>query len=132
MALDTAADLLKALIQSKLLLPDQLEEVRKSLAPRFADSRGLARELVKRGWLTPYQVNEIFRGRGAKLLLGSYVLMERLGEGGMGQVYKARNWKLGQVVAVKLIRAERLSKPDAVRRFHREIRAAAQLTHPNI
>src|SRR4029453_12788769 len=104
MALDTVADLLKALTQGKLLLPDQLEEVRKSLASRFADPRGLARELVKRGWLTPYQVNEIFRGRGAKLLLGSYVLLERLGEGGMGQVYKARNWKLGQIVAVKVIR----------------------------
>ena len=50
----------------------------------------------------------------------------------MGQVFKARNWKLGRVVALKLIRKERLDNPDAVRRFQREIRAAAQLDHPNI
>jgi hypothetical protein len=39
--------------------------------------------LVRRGWLTPYQVNQLSRGRGDELLLGSYVLMERLGQGGM-------------------------------------------------
>jgi serine/threonine protein kinase len=60
------------------------------------------------------------------------VLLERLGEGGMGTVYKARNWKLGQVVALKLIRPERLKSANGVRRFQREIRAAAQLDHPNI
>src|SRR5205814_5186815 len=51
---------------------------------------------------------------------------------GMGAVYKARNWKLGQVVAVKLIRPERLSNPGTIIRFQREIRASAQLDHPNI
>ncbi|MBA4182179.1 MAG: hypothetical protein C0506_16455, partial [Anaerolinea sp.] len=57
---------------------------------------------------------------------------ERLGEGGMGTVFKARHRKLGRVVAVKRIRKERLGNSAAVRRFHREIRAAAQLDHPNI
>ena len=98
----------------------------------FPAPRALAGELIRRGWLTPYQVNQLLQGRGRDLLLGSYVLLERLGEGGMGQVFKARNWKLGRVVALKLIRKERLDNPDAVRRFQREIRAAAQLDHPNI
>src|SRR5207245_2837036 len=71
---------------------------------RFPDARALARELVQRGWLTPFQVNQLFLGRGQDLLLGSYVLLERLGEGGMGAVFKARNWKLGQVVALKVIK----------------------------
>jgi eukaryotic-like serine/threonine-protein kinase len=60
------------------------------------------------------------------------VLLGPLGEGGMGQVFKARNWKRGGVVALKLIRKERLDNPDAVRRFEREVRAAAALSHPNI
>ena len=47
-------------------------------------------------------------GRGEELLLGSYVLLERLGEGGMGEVFKARNWKLGQTVALKLISKARM------------------------
>ena len=50
----------------------------------------------------------------------------------MGQVFKARNRKLGRVVALKLIRKDRLDNPDAVRRFQREVRAAAPLDHPNI
>ena len=88
--------------------------------------------MIRRGWLSPYQVNQLFRGRGAELLLGSYVLLEKLGEGGMGQVFKAKNWKLGRIVAVKIIRKEKLDNLDAVRRFQREIRAAAELEHPNI
>src|SRR5207302_265585 len=83
-------------------------------------------------WLTPYQINQIFAGRGRDLLLGSYVLLQRVGEGGMGQVFKARNWKLGHVVALKVVRKERLANVDAGRRFQREIMAAAQLAHPNI
>jgi tRNA A-37 threonylcarbamoyl transferase component Bud32 len=50
----------------------------------------------------------------------------------MGAVFKARNWKLGRIVALKLIRKERLDSPEAVRRFQREVRAAAALDHPNI
>ncbi len=101
-------------------------------AGTFRDPRTLAGELVRRGWLTPYQVNQLFQGRAAQLVLGPFLLLERLGEGGMGQVFKARHRKLGRLVALKVIRKERLSHPDAVRRFRREIQAAAQLSHPNI
>src|SRR5262249_11584161 len=78
------------------------------------------------------QVTQLSQGRGPALLLGSYVLLERLGEGGMGAVFKARNWKLGRVVALKLIRKEHLKDAEVVARFRREIRAAARLCHPNI
>ncbi|MBL8799733.1 MAG: protein kinase, partial [Planctomycetia bacterium] len=81
---------------------------------------------------TPYQVNQLFQGKGRELLLGSYVLLERLGEGGMGQVFKARHQKMGRIIALKLIRKDRLANPVALRRFEQEIRAAAQLSHPNI
>ncbi len=59
-------------------------------------------------------------------------MLERLGEGGMGQVFKARHLLMKRLVAVKLIRKERLAQPEAVRRFHRELRAVAALQHPNI
>ncbi len=64
--------------------------------------------------------------------LGQYDLLELLGEGGMGQVYKARHRLMQRIVALKVIRKEQLIDPGAVARFHREIRAAAQLNHPNI
>jgi serine/threonine protein kinase len=116
----------------RLLEPAQCEELSRQLQGRTIGPRTFACELIERGWLTPFQANQVHLGRGQDLLLGSYVLMERLGEGGMGAVFKARNWKLGQVVAIKLIRKERLNNTDSIRRFQREIRAAALLRHPNI
>jgi formylglycine-generating enzyme required for sulfatase activity/WD40 repeat protein/serine/threonine protein kinase len=126
----TTNDLLEFLQSQRLLSAEQLGVLAREKP--LADARALARILVQRGWLTPYQVNELLLGRGQRLLLGSYVLLDLLGEGGMGQVFKARNWKLGQIVAVKLIRKERLTNPASIKRFYREIRAAAALEHPNI
>jgi tRNA A-37 threonylcarbamoyl transferase component Bud32 len=132
MPVDTVASFVEALHRGRLLDARQLDELMTRLLPRFPESRALARELVRCGWLTPFQVNQLFQGHGEELLLGSYVLLERLGGGGMGQVFKARNWKLGGVVALKVIRKDRLASEVAVRRFQREIRAAAQLNHPHI
>jgi serine/threonine protein kinase/Leucine-rich repeat (LRR) protein len=131
MAVASTAPLVDALRQFRLLEPAQLQDI-VALQARFPEPKGLAGELIRRGWLTPYQANQVLQGKGQDLLLGSYVLLERLGEGGMGQVFKARNWKLGRVVALKLIRKERLSNPAAIHRFQREVRAAAALAHPNI
>jgi WD40 repeat protein/serine/threonine protein kinase len=127
----SGTDLLSAVRQARLLLPPQLEEAAR-LPASAGDARSLARELVQRGWLTPFQVNKLFQGRGAALVLGQYVLLERLGEGGMGQVFKAHHQRLERLVALKLIRPDRLASPDAIQRFHREARAAARLAHPNI
>ncbi len=130
-ALVSVVPLVRDLRQYRLLDAAQLGEV-EAQAAHFADAKALAAELMRRGWLTPHQANRLLMGRGRELVVGSYVLLERLGEGGMGTVYKARNWKLGRVVALKLIRPDRLANPDAVRRFRREVQAAAALAHPNI
>ena len=121
----------EALLQNRLLEPEQHAEL-STLQLRFSDPPLLAQELIRRSWLTPYQVNQLFLGRGSDLVLGSYILLERLGEGGMGQVFKASQGKLKRVVALKIIRKDFLSNPRAVPRFLREIQAAAQLSHPNI
>src|SRR5262245_8981426 len=123
-------DLVEVVRGLRLLAPAELDEAA-ALAAHFPEPRALAGELVKRGWLSPYQVNQLFLGRGAELLLGSYVLLARLGAGGMGEVFQARNWKLGRVVALKLVRPDRLGTPEAVRRFRREVRATARLSHPH-
>lgn len=122
---------LAALSRVPLLDPAQLEELHRRAGSIF-DPATLARELIDSDVISAFQANLILDDRGDELLLGSYVLVEKLGEGGMGTVFAARNWKLGHRVAIKLIRQERLNSPDAVRRFYREIRAAAQLDHPNV
>jgi serine/threonine-protein kinase len=131
MASTSTSGLVDALRQHRLLPPHQLDQLG-PVAARAGDSRVLAKELLSRGWLTSFQINQLLRDRGKELILGSYVLLERLGEGAMGEVYKARHRELDRVVALKVIRKERLANPDAVHRFQREIRAASQLSHRNI
>lgn len=131
MSIDTAPALLLALRECHLLDAEQ-EEAAAALRQQFLQPKALARELLQRGWVTPYQINNIFLGRRSDLVLDSYVLLERLGEGGMGTVFKARNWKLGRTVALKLIRADRLMQANGARRFQREVHVAAQLDHPNV
>ena len=65
-------------------------------------------------------------------VLGTYELIELIGEGGMGAVYRARDSRLGRDVAIKVIRPELASHPDRISRFDREARLLASLNHPNI
>ncbi len=122
---------MEALKYLQILEPDQVRELA-SLQFRFVDPRQLAQQMIRRGWLTPYQVNLLFLGRDYELLLGKYILLERLGEGSMGQVYKARQKPLNRIVALKVIRKDFRENPRALPRFQREIQLASQLSHPNI
>ena len=67
-----------------------------------------------------------------ELVLDQYVLLELLGQGGIGAVYKARQIRMNRLVALKVIKREALASPAAVERFRREAEAAAKLSHPNI
>ena len=65
-------------------------------------------------------------------MLGEYQVLEELGHGGMGRVYKALHTKLDRVVAIKVLPRGRVEDPQAIARFEREMRAVGQLAHPNI
>src|SRR5215472_10121163 len=64
--------------------------------------------------------------------LGPYEIVSALGAGGMGEVYRARDHRLGRDVAVKVLPAALSHDPERLRRFEQEARAAAALNHPNI
>ncbi len=65
-------------------------------------------------------------------VLPEFDILEEIGRGGMGMVYRARRREDGHIVAVKVIRKDRLQHEESVRRFRREAQAAARLSHPNI
>jgi|HubBroStandDraft_6_1064221.scaffolds.fasta_scaffold16430_3 Tol biopolymer transport system component len=65
-------------------------------------------------------------------LIGHYRVLEKIGSGAMGEVFRARDERLGRDVALKLIRPASSQNPDHLRRFELEARAAAALNHPNI
>jgi serine/threonine protein kinase len=64
--------------------------------------------------------------------IAGFEILEEINRGGMGVIYKARQTGLNRLVALKVISPERLSSPEAMRRFRREVQAAALLSHPNI
>lgn len=96
------------------------------------DPYALGVELAQRGYLTQYQVKKVFKGKGDSLVLGPYRILDRIGAGGMGRIYRAWHTRLKLPVAVKMIHREHLDSTRAMERFAREIETAAHLEHPNI
>jgi len=89
-------------------------------------------ELTASGRLTAFQREILLAGEGEHLCLGQYRIRDRLGAGGMGQVYLAEHVVMDRLVALKVIADRFLSDAEAMRRFRREVRIAARLNHPNI
>jgi serine/threonine-protein kinase len=121
----------KQLEESGVLTAETLGEF---LPPRSHPQNGedLARELVRHKKLTKFQAEEVFRGNGKSLSLGNYVLLEKIGAGGMGQVFKAEHRRMHRIVAVKMLPGAMMQNTAVVARFEREVMAAAKLNHPNI
>ncbi|MBL8796523.1 MAG: protein kinase [Planctomycetia bacterium] len=129
MLLNGTADLIALLGKSHLLEPAQ---VTACLQGRFSDPRPLIQELLRRNWLTPFQARRIAQGQVEQLALGPYLVLDQLGDGGMGQVFKARHRSLNRIVALKVIRPELVTDAETVARFYREMQVTSELSHPHL
>lgn len=124
----------RAIVASGAMEPDEIKAIWASFTPqdRPVDGAALAKRLIALGKLTEFQAAELLAGRQTPLVLGNYVLLSRIGAGGMGQVYKAQHRHMNRLVAIKIL-PPALTKDDAaIKRFQREVHAAARLMHPNI
>ncbi len=118
------------LTDSNLLSAPEVAALQKSL--NATDSMQFAKALVKQKTLTKYQAEQVLSGKANSLVLGNYVILEKIGQGGMGQVLKAKHRRMDRTVALKILSPKVTKSPDAVQRFQREVKAAAKLEHPNI
>jgi len=123
-----------SLEESGLMTADEVRAFIDSLPSDQKPTSGaeLAQFLVRAKRLTEYQAQTVYQGKTKGLTLGDYVVLDQIGHGGMGQVYKARHRWMEREAAVKILRSAVAKSPEHIRRFHREVKVAAQLSHPNI
>ncbi len=132
MPIESTESLVQSLRASGLLTPLEWEALSEQVRIFNGDTNRLMRHLVDRGCLTAYQLRKVVNGHGSELVLGPYRILDKLGEGGMGRVFRARHVRHNRVVALKVVREHLLSKPTARGRYEREVQAALALSHPNI
>jgi CheY-like chemotaxis protein len=112
------------------------EEIERSLEDlplsQATDGEAIAHSLIAAGKLTPFQAAAVRERRFEALVIGNYQVLDRLGAGGMGTVYKARHRRMKRVVAIKVLSRDIAKSAKLVQRFQREVEAVARLSHPNI
>ncbi len=116
---------------SGLLDPEELNAVLPRL-PTTERGRVVARFLVQEGLLTRFQAENLLAGRVHGFVLGQYRILDELGRGGMGRVFKAEHVTMRRVVALKVLAAQLTRTEHARQLFQREVWAAAKLVHPHI
>lgn len=123
------------LLRGLLVAGDPSAETRAAatriLVPGVADAAA-SEQLAEIGLLTRYQHHKLKSGRIADLLFGPYLICEKIGEGGMGKVYRAVNIENGTNVALKIVRPHLMTNAVVQKRYAREAKAAASFDHPNI
>jgi serine/threonine protein kinase len=119
---------------SAVQLEETLAEILRELPARISADQVpdelLGERLLTRGYLNRWQVEQLSAGR-TKFTLGPYQIVDAIGRGGMGHVFKGVHQMLGRVEAIKVLPRQK-STPEALASFLREIRAQAQLDHPNL
>jgi serine/threonine protein kinase len=114
------------------LIPDNELDAALERVPTTRRGRSVARGLVQMGLLTKFQAQLLLVGRTHGFVLGQYRILDQLGQGGMGRVFKAEHVTMGRTVAIKVLAPQHTKTEKARQLFMREVRAAGKLMHPNI
>jgi serine/threonine protein kinase/DNA-binding response OmpR family regulator len=129
----TREQFLRNLSDSGLFSPEEMRKILEALPEAKAEDGGaVAQHLIAAGNLTAFQVEAVRERNFEGLAIGNYQVLDRLGAGGMGTVYKARHRRMKRVVAIKVLSRSVGQSEKFVKRFQREVEAVARLSHPNI
>jgi len=126
-----AEEFIEHVIASGLMDREELDRALQNLWPTDR-GKSVARHLVDAGKLTKYQAELILAGRTDGFVLGQYRILESLGRGGMGRVFKAVHQTMGRFVALKILSPRLMQTERARELFQREVKNAGKLHHPNI
>jgi serine/threonine-protein kinase len=128
------SDFLRAIRSLSILTERQCDKLEANVAvgEYSSDPAVLASSLVKEALLTEYQARQILKGKVQGLIFGRYVILDFLGKGTMGKVFKAKHRMMGRVVALKILDSKYLSNARSVARFQREMQLVGRLDHPNV
>ena len=97
-----------------------------------SDPIKLGELMVRDGLLTNFQAEQLLQGRWKRFFIGKYKVLERLGVGGMGQVFLCEHKLMKRRVALKVLPVAKSKDEATLQRFYREARAVASVDHPNI
>lgn len=124
------------ILSNKLATPQQLEECWETLIAyeESGINKPLSSVILDKGYMTLKQVNAIrqLQGKNDQYMIRGYTILEILGQGGLGVVYKARQDSIGRIVAIKVMFPNFSNNQDYVKRFMREAKISAELEHENI
>ncbi len=131
---DDIGRFIDTLIQHRLVAEPEIRALSARLFPdgQPGGVQPFAAELIRLGKLTPYQAAAIRQGKTKGLVIGGYVVLDKIGSGGMGLVLRACHRQSQRIVALKLLPPSVSRDRAAVVRFRREAAAVAKFRHPNI
>lgn len=122
------------LVDSTLLDIEEVTQFVHQLPDRHAEGAidQLANLLKKAGKLTNFQDRRVRQGHLKGLVLGNYLILDEIGQGANGMVFRARHRRMTRIVALKMIPPMMLQNENAAKRFHREVEAMSRVSHSNI
>jgi serine/threonine-protein kinase len=128
----TAERLAQRITDSGLMDAHQLESIWAELGSREATVEQITSLLLRREFLTNYQLDRLMKGEKGGYFYGDYKVLYLIGTGTFARVYRAVNTKTGKVVALKALRKRFRAEPGMTEQFVREGQIGAKLRHPNI
>jgi response regulator RpfG family c-di-GMP phosphodiesterase len=129
----SATEFLRYLVDSRLVPPTEVEAfLAEHPGLEAGETEALVDALVDQGLINHYQARRLAAGQTFGLVLGNYRVVDRIGAGGMGVVYKAEHIHMKRVVALKVLVTQEERDSVFLQRFSSEMQAMAVLRHPNI
>ncbi|MCX8138647.1 MAG: protein kinase, partial [Gemmataceae bacterium] len=132
----TASEFVDLVLKSGVVEESRVREFLKKLAEGSSgipsDPARLAGLMVHEGLLTYFQAEQILQGKYKRFTIGKYKVLEKLGSGGMGQVFLCEHILMRRRVAIKVLPTTKAQDPAGLERFYREARAIAAVDHPNL